>query len=923
MDPELQLWRDAKRIFDRLANFPVERRQARLERMRIGAPVRERLLELFAAQQRPPGLLESPLLANASANSLIGRRLGPWVLEAELGHGGSAVVFRASADHDGTVRHAAVKLLTLGSLARTGWERFRQEQRILARLNHPHIAQMFDVGRAADGTPWLAMALIEGVPIDEWCRSRALPPRAIVRLLLDVCDAVAYAHRSLVIHRDIKPSNVLVDLHGHVRLLDFGIGRLLDDESAATETQWRVLTPQYAAPEQFAGALPSTSMDVYGLGALLYRLLSGRAPRETLTPGDAPPTAPSHVVDAQGRHLPAALRRELRGDLDAIVLQAMAQRPDERYASVTQLAADLRHWLQREPVAARRAGIGYRLRRFAQRHRVGVAATALIAITLAAGVVATLTQAERARRQAELATTTRDFLVSLFQGASPKRIGGPMLDARELLAAGVQRINSELAGEPALRGELLLVVGTIHSELSDFATASSELSEAAKLADLPDAPPGLRGRVEYQLGMTALRDTKYRDAVEHFDRVIGLDPPGNRERRANLVYTYISRAESRQMLGDAPAALRDIETAASLETDLTPAVPRRSAQIRTVRGKVLRALGRLAEARADILDALALIGAPSPGDYPLLSALGQVDMELGENKEAEDADRKALDLAQQAYPTDNLNITGPMQNLGALYLKIGRFADAEPLLQRALEIRRRLGKDKRNLGGPLSNLGSLLFYRGRYGEAAAALEEGYAAASATFSAHDPHALLVEATLLRVRAAQRDSAETARLSADLLAGVQSAEARNEHSPLMLEVIAILARQQIDEDHPDAALTLLDRSSAFVARGEHSPPDQAIRDALRVAALTALSRQQEAAPLAAQLAAQVPTLRGLGLAERGEVLAILARSALARGDRARSRAFLAQARAIPTNTSYAVWLETMLHDIELLLDKTATR
>src|SRR5690606_18526935 len=209
---------------------------------------------------------------------------------------------------------AAIKLLTLGALAGLGPARLHNEHAMLARLNHPHIVPLFDAGVADDGTPWLAMALVDGVHVDAWCQQHALDTRAIVRLFLDVCDAVGYAHQNLVIHRDLKPSNVLVDAHGHVRLLDFGISRLAGAAAEATATQHRALTPSYAAPEQFDGAAPATTMDVYGLGALLHRLLVGASPQRE---GDGPSRRASKSALAQGASRQRV--RALRDDLDAIL----------------------------------------------------------------------------------------------------------------------------------------------------------------------------------------------------------------------------------------------------------------------------------------------------------------------------------------------------------------------------------------------------------------------------------------------------------------------------------------------------------------------------------------------------------------------------------------------------------------------------
>ena len=259
--------------------------------------------------------------------------------------------------------------------------------KILARLNHPNITPLVDSGIAGDGTCWLAMPLVEGERIDRWCDAHAPDAHAIVRLYLQVCSAVAYAHRNLVIHRDIKPSNVLVDDAGHARLLDFGIGQFADAAGERTHTLWRALTPGYAAPEQLRGAPPGTAMDVYGLGALLHRLLTGRTPQSGAADGQAT-ARPSLLVreasDAYHRHYVP-----LKSDLDRVLLKALAEEPEQRYATADALADDLRRWLDGLPVLAQKPGLAYRARKFAARNRVGVVASVLLAISLAAGVTAT------------------------------------------------------------------------------------------------------------------------------------------------------------------------------------------------------------------------------------------------------------------------------------------------------------------------------------------------------------------------------------------------------------------------------------------------------------------------------------------------------------------------------------------------------
>ncbi|MUG03598.1 serine/threonine protein kinase, partial [Bacillus tequilensis] len=252
MDAEqLEEWRAADALFDRWLDQAEPDRESWLAAQEPPAPVCRRLLQLISAHQRTGSALDH------AAGDLAGRTLGDWTLESELGRGGMAVVYLARRDQGMACQRAAVKVLTLAALGAGGRDRFQREAGILARLGHPNITRLLDSGVAEDGTCWLAMPLVEGERIDHWCRARELDAQAIVRLYLQVCAAIAYAHRNLVIHRDLKPANVLVDGDGNVHLLDFGIGQFADVPAERTRTQWRALTPGYAAPEQLHGELPT------------------------------------------------------------------------------------------------------------------------------------------------------------------------------------------------------------------------------------------------------------------------------------------------------------------------------------------------------------------------------------------------------------------------------------------------------------------------------------------------------------------------------------------------------------------------------------------------------------------------------------------------------------------------------------------
>lgn len=513
---EDELWEQADAILDELLDLPPARREGALREMRLKARLEACVLRLLRAHESA-GVLDLPAgdPGPGPHASLAGRRVGSWILESELGRGGMSVVWLGHRGEGATLQRAAIKLLPIGALARKELTRFRREQAILSRLNHPHIAHLYEAGEADDGTPYLAMERVDGKRIDAWCDRRGLDVRARVRLMLDVCEAIAYAHRNLVVHADLKPSNVLVDAEGHVRVLDFGIGRLLDERRAErTGTLLRAVTPEYAAPEQLCGEPAATPADVFGLGALLYRLLTGRAPREHVR--DEAFTAPSRALargadEAQAEQI-RARARSLRGDLDTIVLKALKSEPEQRYHSADGLAADLRAWLGQLPITARAPSRGYRIGKFVRRNRLAVVATAVVVLVLACGVTATLWQARRARAQAaaaklqaQRAVAVKDVLVTLLQRTDPGRVAGDP-PASELLRMGSRSIRDDRSLAPAIRVELLRVIGASQRARGKYEDARETLDVALRLY--------LRGDVHDPVGYADTLDTRSWVAIE-------------------------------------------------------------------------------------------------------------------------------------------------------------------------------------------------------------------------------------------------------------------------------------------------------------------------------------------------------------------------------------------------------------------------
>ncbi len=523
--PNRENWARLSPLLDELLDLQGPERQARLDAMRTDNPdLGDELAALLADSQsaQVKDFLAKPVL-NASGDqapesTLAGQRLGAYVLESPLGQGGTGSVWRARREDGRFTGAVAIKLLHLSLLGRAGAERFKREGDILARLTHPNIAHLLDAGVTAGGQPYLVIELVEGERIDRHCDNQHLSVEAKLALFDKVLAAVAHAHTHLVIHRDIKPGNILVTPDGTVKLLDFGIAKLLEDETTAGEATeltrdgGRVLTPEYAAPEQLRGEAITTATDVYALGVLLYQLLSGRHPTSPESGTSAEVVRATLETDAQVMSRAATtpdLRKLLQGDLDNITAQALRKLPSERYGTVAAFAEDLRRHRAHEPVSARADSMGYRTRKFVRRHRGAVAASALTLFAIVGGLVGTVWQALEARAQRDAAQTARLEAVAQAQRAVRERdaaeatdeflgflltsTAGKAVSAKELLARGEEQALRQFKDAPLMQARLQLTLAGLYSELDETDRMAVVLDSARRATEAagPDGA-GLR-----------------------------------------------------------------------------------------------------------------------------------------------------------------------------------------------------------------------------------------------------------------------------------------------------------------------------------------------------------------------------------------------------------------------------------------------
>ena len=554
----IERWNEIEALFESALDRQCEERITWLHGACDDSQLRAEVERLLKAHERAGGVLDSPAVLASEPPDVRRQRIGPYRLLREIGSGGTSVVYLA--EREAPYRQCvALKLLrpclAMSDLVR----RFLAERQILATLDHPSIARLLDGGVSEDGRPYFVMELVEGEPITDYCDAHRLSVDERLVLFERVCEAVQHAHRNLVVHRDLKPSNILVTPEGEVKLLDFGIAKLLDPEAVPTavphtRTGFCPMTPEYASPEQIRGGPITTATDVYQLGVVLYELLAGRRPyamegqtlgevERTICEREPPPPsgavmqeediAPQQIADTRGVSV-SELQRTLRRDLDTIVQKALRKEPTRRYASVEQLSADVERYRSGQPVLARPATVGYRLRKFAERHRGGVAATVLFVLLLG-GYAATVTlQAQRiveerdhARLEAMKALHVKDFLIELFGSAAESVEDTTAL--MDGLAGGADRVQRDLADHPEIRAEMLSALGAVYERLGQTEAARPLVEEALSARRMAFAAPHAEvaatlrhlAELEQQAGRMARAEVLYRDALDQLRAVRG------------------------------------------------------------------------------------------------------------------------------------------------------------------------------------------------------------------------------------------------------------------------------------------------------------------------------------------------------------------------------------------------------------------
>lgn len=686
-------------------------------------------------------------------------QIGGWRVLERVGQGGMGEVLKVERIDAGFEQLGALKLIRSGFAIGEFARRFLQERQILARLNHPGIAGLLDGGRDAQGHPYLVMEYVDGVPIDHYCDSLQLGLDARIELFIEVCRAVAHAHRSLVIHRDLKPSNILVRPDGRVKLLDFGIAKVLGDDEGgdplATRIEQRMFTPDYASPEQVRGQPVTTASDVYQLGLLLYELLCGHRAQRVGHTGPASierivceqdPTRPSQRIGsgdtelALRRHLqPRQLRRRLRGDLDTIVGKALQKLPERRYGTVDELIDDLIRSRQGRTLHARPDTWRYRMGRFVRRHPVGLAFAVLTLALLSVYLVTLNLQAqalerERDRAQAEAAKArqVQSLVQRLFEGIDPDVSGGEPLSVQALLDRSFGQIEGELGAHPDVRAELLLTVGDVYFALGDLKRAGELLTEAQTLAEgLEQEQPLLAARVYRSRGRLLGLGNDLKLPEQLLRRALELNHAADLSDPLQVANTLFDLADLKRRQNAMDQAKALSEEALALRRSAGADALRIAASLNQLT-MIERGSGNDTHAEAMLRESLELMTPKLPAAHPRIAEtkadLALVLRNQGKLEAALPLYLEAVESLTSSRGPQHPSVGIVLGNLGRLLAEMGRLDESEAKHRNALAIHRaHFGERHARVALALHELATILERLGRRMEAVAAFHEALAA----------------------------------------------------------------------------------------------------------------------------------------------------------------------------------------------------
>ena len=749
-------WQRVESVFNGAVERTGAAREAYLAESCAGdAKLRAEVEALLREHDSDPHFLEQPLfdlqrtptptptsrpgphgpLTPDSQASPAGERIGAYRIVREVGAGGMGIVYLAMHEGPGFERPVALKVIRHGMDTEQMLRRFQTERRILAALSHPNAARLLDAGATPDGRPYFVMDFVEGVAIDVHCDRHGFGVAGRLRLFQAVCGAVDHAHSNLVVHRDIKPGNILVTESGAPVLLDFGIGKLLDPldsrGTASTLTDARAFTPAYASPEQIRGEPVSTATDVYGLGVLLFQLLTGRRPFD-----DAPSGGFERaVLDTEPPRPSAVASRHLERDLDAIVLKSLRKEPERRYTSVAALSDDIQRYLDGQPVRAHAGNVSYRAGKFLRRHRIALAAATIVFVSLVGTTVYSRAQTRAVARERDKALEVQSFLLEMFGAAGRDR--GDTVSIRQLLDGQAAIVPIAYADRPELRAQMLTVIAEGYDRLGLFAQAeplAREALEIRKSTLRPNHPDvafstSLLGWIKHERGASKEAEALLREAMSLWPNTRPANP-GFQARTLNDLGIVREAAQAldeaaelyRQALdirrrelggsnravaitasnlggilykkGDLKGAIQVAESALVVMRRASGPDHQRSTIIQGNLAAMRAATGDWAGSEAEYRDVLArqtrVLGRQHPVTSGTIYALGSVLRSQKKYAEAETYLIEALGNFEKTFGQEHLRTSQAMVLLGGVRVSQGRAREGIPLLERALAVQRKL-----------------------------------------------------------------------------------------------------------------------------------------------------------------------------------------------------------------------------------------
>jgi eukaryotic-like serine/threonine-protein kinase len=873
-------WREIDLVFAEALDRPPAERKAFLDEACAGdAELRTAVERLLLADEQSDTFLEQPVgdLLGLLPEVEAGERLGPYRLLRRLGAGGMGTVYLARREDEHYQQDVALKILRSGLQGTEAVHRFLAERQILARLEHPNIARLYDGGSTPDGRPYLVMELVEGLPVDEYCNRHQLTVDQRLDLFRRICSAVQYAHQNLLVHRDLKPGNILVTEAGEPKLLDFGIAKRLEPGSATqpdlTQTGSRMMTPSYASPEQVRGEAITTASDVYSLGVVLYGLLAGRLPYRVESGlaheieraiCEAEPERPSAALFRAGEPpaeeiarsratRPQALRRRLQGDLDNIALMALRKEPSRRYGSVAQLSRDLENHLHSLPVVARPDTLPYRTRKFVRRHRVGVSAAALVVLLVAAFIVSLIVQGRRIARERDKAQYSLSFLLDTFKDADPYHTKGEHLTADEILTRGAERVSRDLSGRPDVQAALMDAIGDVERALGRFDHAGPLLERGLALRRATFGPDSLEAAESLEhLGLLKRERSSFAEAERLLRRSLAI-------KQTRLGDRSLETAKTLNELGD---LLADNGKAAEAETLHREAVRIATRAEGAVGPTVAESLFFLSQAKlkqgnlgaAERIARQALVvekgavGARDPRRLEVQSKVGSILIYAGKYKEAEILLRRTLSAQREVLGRQHPDVSATLQSLGYTLHREGKWAEAEAMNRDLLQgIRAQYGPSHRLIDETLTNLGTDVDAQGRPAEALQYYEQ---ALEIRRQNHPHDSAQVAQALLLIAGAHRglkqypDAISFSRQALEILEKIHDPHVDfalrevgrdylgqgkpAEAEPYLRRALA-LREETLSRDHPDLATAKFTLADCLIDLGRYAEAETLLREA----------------------------------------------------------------------------------------------